>query len=436
MPSLFPFTLAPPVRRLVEYLRMTRKRAARGVLVAMLVATALPLASVPANASAAQAVAQGIAPTLEDFKRTLDRFGRFVYSERYGDVWQPSVLPPGWHPYPACNWVYDRSFGWTYDDRTEWGRIVHHYGRWAHDAQAGWVWIPGAEWSPAWVIWRTGAEWTGWAPTPPASDQQETTLAAFETDKQWTFMETAKIGVRCRVEAAAPSPAPILKVTRIVNTVTVVKGIAITVLPPPPGITLIDFDTGPIGPWPSAFLGDWISLMSALSSGSPMSLASAALCAPAVLPLSIDPAFKSSPPPAPGKRAGPPVRKVVVVAPPATVVVDPPRRRVRPVAVTPGPEDLVPDDRPRRPRFVRPPRFVDEGWQGPPGRGPGRPPRVRGPRFPIDPGMGGGRVRGDRFQGGRFQGGRFQGPGPRFVNPRWRRPPGGPMGGPFDADFR
>ena len=28
----------------------------------------------------------------------------------------------------------------------------------------GWVWVPGYEWGPAWVSWRTGGDYVGWAP--------------------------------------------------------------------------------------------------------------------------------------------------------------------------------------------------------------------------------------------------------------------------------
>src|SRR5207248_3283991 len=30
-----------------------------------------------------------------------------------------------------------------------------------------WCWVPGYEWGPAWVSWRTGGNYVGWAPPPP-----------------------------------------------------------------------------------------------------------------------------------------------------------------------------------------------------------------------------------------------------------------------------
>ena len=32
----------------------------------------------------------------------------------------------------------------------------------------GWVWVPGYVWAPAWVVYRTGPSYIGWAPVPPS----------------------------------------------------------------------------------------------------------------------------------------------------------------------------------------------------------------------------------------------------------------------------
>lgn len=251
---------------------------------------------------------QAQAPSLEEFKTVLSGYGQYIYSERYGEVWKPSVVPAGWHPYPACRWVYDRNFGWTYDDPTVWGKIIHHYGRWASDGSNGWVWIPGTQWSPAWVIWRGGGDWTGWAPTPPATDQQEISLANFNVDRQWTFIETAKLGNRCEGEASA-APVGTFAGSAPVTRIKIVRGIAVFVLPPP--ATVIDYDTGPVAPWPAAFLGEWLLWLNTAASAASLTVGDslAAACAPppppaapAVTPIALPtpaaPRFKSwSPPP-------------------------------------------------------------------------------------------------------------------------------------------
>ena len=38
--------------------------------------------------------------------------------DNYGEVWIPNVTPAGWHPYPACQWVYTQRIGWYFDDKT------------------------------------------------------------------------------------------------------------------------------------------------------------------------------------------------------------------------------------------------------------------------------------------------------------------------------
>ena len=114
--------------------------------------------------SASQQQASQVQP---DVRNTLSQYGRFVQHQKYGEVWVPTVTPQGWHPYPPCNWVNSKQYGWYYDDKTPWGAIVHHYGRWTNDPQVGWFWVPGSEFSPGWVLWRTNLQWVGWAPMPP-----------------------------------------------------------------------------------------------------------------------------------------------------------------------------------------------------------------------------------------------------------------------------
>ena len=35
------------------------------------------------------------------------------------------------------------------------------------DTDYGWIWVPDIEWAPAWVYWRVGGGFIGWAPCPP-----------------------------------------------------------------------------------------------------------------------------------------------------------------------------------------------------------------------------------------------------------------------------
>ncbi len=92
-----------------------------------------------AQAPAAAVQQQSVAKVQDEVRDVLSQYGRFVQHAKYGEVWLPTVTPQGWHPYPPCNWVNSRKYGWYYDDKTQWGEIVHHYGRWVSDPQMGWI---------------------------------------------------------------------------------------------------------------------------------------------------------------------------------------------------------------------------------------------------------------------------------------------------------
>ena len=147
----------------------------RSFVVRLCFAAAIALLSgpfVPNGLTVTSAQAQPAASQADPVRALLSQYGSFVQHPRYGEAWVPTAVPQGWHPYPPCHWVDTKQYGWYYNDETPWGRIVHHYGRWAHDPQLGWIWISGSEFSPAWVIWRTSPQWIGWAPLVPQTDLQ------------------------------------------------------------------------------------------------------------------------------------------------------------------------------------------------------------------------------------------------------------------------
>jgi hypothetical protein len=93
--------------------------------------------------------------------------GNWYEVSDYGYVWQPDVATdPNWRPYTDGYWAYTDQ-GWTWVSYEDFGWATYHYGRWARLADYGWVWAPGMEWAPAWVSWRTGGDYVGWAPLPP-----------------------------------------------------------------------------------------------------------------------------------------------------------------------------------------------------------------------------------------------------------------------------
>lgn len=96
--------------------------------------------------------------------------GSWLDVEEYGYGWQPeiAVSDTSWRPYADGYWAYT-DYGWTWVSYEDFGWATYHYGRWAMIEDYGWVWFPGAnlEWGPAWVSWRFGGDYCGWAPLPP-----------------------------------------------------------------------------------------------------------------------------------------------------------------------------------------------------------------------------------------------------------------------------
>jgi hypothetical protein len=136
-----------------------------------------PVASPPPPVASASVWDDDLAP-----------YGSWAYSGRYGRVWVPNTLVVGasWRPYTYGHWVLTE-WGWTWTDDQPWAYPVHHYGRWAWDPAYGWVWVPDTVWGPAWVVWRTGPLYVGWAPLGPGlawgSDM-------YLSDGSWIFVET------------------------------------------------------------------------------------------------------------------------------------------------------------------------------------------------------------------------------------------------------
>lgn len=100
------------------------------------------------------------------FYDELSPYGVWVDDPQYGYVWIPDAAV-GFQPYYTNgHWVMTE-YGNTWVSGYAWGWAPFHYGRWQYDGFYGWVWVPGYDWAPAWVYWRQGAGYYGWAPLSP-----------------------------------------------------------------------------------------------------------------------------------------------------------------------------------------------------------------------------------------------------------------------------
>ena len=70
-------------------------------------------------------------------------------------------------PYATGGDWLQTEYGWTWISDWDWGWAPFHYGRWLAVAERGWCWMPGTLWGPAWVSWRAGGGYVGWAPLAP-----------------------------------------------------------------------------------------------------------------------------------------------------------------------------------------------------------------------------------------------------------------------------
>ena len=100
------------------------------------------------------------------FYTELAPHGRWVVIADYGRCWVPVGVAAAWRPYTVGHWAYTE-YGWTWVSDEPWGWATYHYGRWAILPGYGWTWLPGGVWAPAWVAWRCGDGYVGWAPLPP-----------------------------------------------------------------------------------------------------------------------------------------------------------------------------------------------------------------------------------------------------------------------------
>ncbi|MFT3915944.1 MAG: hypothetical protein QM704_18115 [Anaeromyxobacteraceae bacterium] len=120
----------------------------------------------------------------QSFDSGLQPYGSWVTVSSYGRVWRPQVSA-GWRPYYYGRWEWTNE-GWLWVSDEPFGWATYHYGRWSFEPSYGWVWVPGYQWAPAWVSWRTSGDVIGWSPLSPGFSLYLTSYPF--VDFYWTFM--------------------------------------------------------------------------------------------------------------------------------------------------------------------------------------------------------------------------------------------------------
>ncbi|GAB2580113.1 DUF6600 domain-containing protein [Spirosoma areae] len=162
-----------------------------------------------------RAIAQpGVDVPVESFYDELAPYGQWNQHPQYGNVWSPNA-DPDFQPYSSGgHWVMTE-YGNTWVSDYAWGWAPFHYGRWVFDpAYGGWLWIPGNDWAPAWVSWRSGGGYYGWAPLGPGIHINVNIPAPY-----WTFVPQVYFTSPRWYSYCVPRP----RVVNIYHTTTIIN---------------------------------------------------------------------------------------------------------------------------------------------------------------------------------------------------------------------
>ncbi len=162
-----------------------------------------------------------VVQTESDFYQPLTPYGRWVVVGAHGRCWTPASVEAGWRPYGNGNWQRTDA-GWFWASDEPWAWATYHYGRWDWSVEVGWFWVPQTQWAPAWVTWREGGGYIGWAPLPPsaiiaASGAVEIREPAFES-RAFIFVIERRL-----MEPVRPRTVIVNNTTIINRTVNITK---------------------------------------------------------------------------------------------------------------------------------------------------------------------------------------------------------------------
>lgn len=106
--------------------------------------------------------------SLQTFYDELSPYGTWIQDTQYGYVWRPDVDQSDFRPYYTNGRWAMTEYGNTWVSNYDWGWAPFHYGRWVINSYRQWIWLPDTNWGPAWVDWRSGDGYYGWAPMAPS----------------------------------------------------------------------------------------------------------------------------------------------------------------------------------------------------------------------------------------------------------------------------
>ena len=195
----------------------------------------------------------GYDPTAyQDFRDTLSPYGQWVDNPQYGQVWVPSAAAVGTDFTPYYNgghWSLS-DYGWTWVSDYNWGWAPFHYGRWLQLGGLGWSWIPGRVWGPAWVHWRAGGGYVGWAPLPPRGVRIAPPI--YGGRHSWSFVVAGQLNAPRLVRVAPPLLPGLYHRTVIANDYRSIGSTRIIIGPPGHHLPTLRINPLPLGSLGSA----------------------------------------------------------------------------------------------------------------------------------------------------------------------------------------
>jgi hypothetical protein len=194
------------------------------------VATATPVVTESFSTAATASVPETGDGSYSTFYRKLDPYGDWMETGDYGYVFQPrqAAQSRDWRPYTNGHWVYTDA-GWTWISDEKFGWATYHYGRWMRLRNVGWVWVPGEEWAPAWVSWRKGDDYVGWAPLPPeAQFDRQTGIHNWADNyydigpEQYAFVPANEFGRKLSPHEIVPAERNVTIINQTTNVTNIV----------------------------------------------------------------------------------------------------------------------------------------------------------------------------------------------------------------------